>query len=134
MNPKRHLIDQILSWAKTIESRWYKTKRAPWNKIKIWETVYFKDSSKVVSAKAKISDIKQFEDLDKNMIHHIIQKYWNSICLPKEELEQRTTSKNYCILVFLAKPKSVVPFHIDKTWFGNGNAWLCVEDIKSIII
>lgn len=42
------------------------------------------------------------------------------------------TGKKYCVLVFLKDAKPVVPFDIDKTGFGNANAWLTVNTVDSI--
>ena len=36
------LTEKILTGAKKIESRWYKNKHTPWNRIKSGEIVYFK--------------------------------------------------------------------------------------------
>lgn len=44
MKPSWKLIPKILSGEKTIESRWYQTRRAPWNGIAAGDVVYFKDS------------------------------------------------------------------------------------------
>lgn len=44
MNGPWNLIPKILSGEKTIESRWYRTRRAPWGGIRAGDTVYFKDS------------------------------------------------------------------------------------------
>lgn len=132
MNPKRKLIDKILSGDKTIESRRYQTKRAPWNNLNPWDIVYFKDSGKAITAKATIAQVKQFDNLHIDTIREIVHTYGEWIFLQDHAIEQRAHTKKYCILVFLDSPELIEPFHINKTWFGMANAWLCVDDIKKI--
>ena len=50
---KRNLLPKIISGEKTIESRWYKFKKTPYNNISIGDTVYFKDSGEPANVKAR---------------------------------------------------------------------------------
>ncbi|MBI3413268.1 MAG: hypothetical protein HY051_04265, partial [Candidatus Aenigmarchaeota archaeon] len=54
------LTEKILDRRKTIESRWYKHRRTPWNKIKKGDTVYFKNSGEPVSIKTRVKKVMQF--------------------------------------------------------------------------
>ena len=40
LDKKRKLLSKILSGEKNIESRWYTQKRAPWDKIKVGDTIF----------------------------------------------------------------------------------------------
>lgn len=132
MTKKLGLIDAILEGKKTIESRWYKTKRSPWNMISEGETVYFKDTGGPVRAKATVKTVLQFSNLDQNDIQRISEEYASQIMMKSDQLIQQHQTKKYCILVFLQDAQSVKPFHIDKTGFGNMTAWITVDDIKKI--
>lgn len=129
MNKQWKLIPKILSGEKTIESRWYKTRRAPWNAIAQNDTVYFKDSGGPVTAKATV-ERALFFDLTQTTAKDIISRYGKRICL--RDATGAWAGKRYCILAFLKNPKPVEPFAIDKTGYGNANAWLCVEDISRL--
>ena len=61
MNKKMGLIDKVLDGRKTIESRWYKNRTAPWGKIKKGDTIYFKDSGGPIRARAEVKKVKFFE-------------------------------------------------------------------------
>ena len=61
-----NLTEKILTREKTIESRWYKNKYPPWNKIKPGEAIYFKNSGEPVTIKTKVGKVLQFSDLNKN--------------------------------------------------------------------
>lgn len=133
MNKKWKLIPKILSGQKTIESRWYMTRRSPWNKISTGDTVYFKDAGEPVTASAIVENVLQFENYSKQELKVILKKYGNSIAFssPKTAFDW-CANKKYCILVFLKKPKGITPFEIDKTGFGNACAWIAVKNISAI--
>ncbi len=75
INKKPGLIDKILSGEKNIETRWYKNRFAPWDKVKIGDTIYFKDSGGLVRAKANVTKVLQFADLDINKIGELVNRY-----------------------------------------------------------
>jgi len=134
MNPKIGLIDKIISGMKKIESRWYKHKRAPWNKIAVGDIVYFKNSGKPVTASAEVERVMQFE-LDNENLREIIEKYGGDGGISLNDRNPNSDyykGKKYCILVFIKNPRKITPFNIDKKGFGAGSAWLFVEDINKI--
>lgn len=129
------LIPKILSGEKTIESRWYQTRRAPWGKIKAGERVYFKNSGEPVTVRTTTSKVLQFEDLTPKKVRQIFRKYIRADGIARGEEKKfftRFKSKKYCILVFLKNAVHVRPFHVDKRGFGMMAAWIMVDDIKRI--
>ncbi|MBI5066128.1 ASCH domain-containing protein [Candidatus Woesearchaeota archaeon] len=136
LKKSRKLAKKILSGEKTIESRWYKFKRYPWNKIKKGEIIYFKDSGDPVTFKAEVEQVLQFENLNLEKIKELVEKYSKAICLSEnkdKEFWKYFDDKNYCILIFLKNVQKIKPFSIDKTGYGLMSAWICVENIKSIL-
>lgn len=134
-----NLLKAILDGKKTIESRWYVHKIAPWNNIKIGETIFFKESGCPVTAKALISDVIQYDNLTPTIIEEIIVKYGKLIS-PGTNLEsflfwgKKQVKKKYCILVFLKDIEKIEPFNINKQGFGISAAWLTTQDINRIKI
>ncbi|NCT55437.1 hypothetical protein GW755_01180 [bacterium] len=133
------LLGNILAGNKTIESRWYVNKVAPWGKIFKGDTVYFKESGCAITAKSKVKSVSQYSSLNENVIVQIIKNYGRQIApdtLSKEFLAwgKKQSNKKYCILIFLEKVKKVEPFNINKTGFGSSAAWLCVENIDKVKI
>lgn len=127
------LLQKILSGKKTIESRWYKSKKAPWNTVGKGDTVFFKDSGKPVTAKAQVEKVLQFQELNERKVMEIVQEYAKEIGIEKtEEFFHTVKDKKYCILVFLKNPEKVEEFEIDKKGFGLMNAWLTMEDAEKI--
>jgi len=131
------LLPKILNGQKTIESRWYQTKRSPWDRIKIGDTVFFKNSGKPVTIKANVSRIIQFQDLTPSRVKEILLEYGGNDGIGKNEISiffKRFKDKKYCILVFLKRPQKIVPFEINKKGFGSQTAWLTIDDINQIKI
>ena len=133
MNPKTCPVSDIVSGKKTIESRWYKNRAAPWNKINSGDTIYFKESGKPVSAQAKVEKIIQYEDLTPEKTREIISMYGTKISpVHMKEFIDQAHDKKYCILIFLTAPKPLKPFYIKKNGFGSAAAWLVVDTISKI--
>jgi ASC-1-like (ASCH) protein len=133
MNPAWKMIPKIIDGEKTIESRWYQTKRDPWDKIKAGDVLYLKDSGKPVTAIAKVSKVEQFEIKDIDDAQRLVKKYGKKICLVNTDCTTWGKCPKYCILVYLTRPALIArPFLINKEGFGNGNAWLCVDSIQDI--
>lgn len=129
------LVPKILSGDKVIESRWYKNKYAPWDKIKVGDIVYFKNSGEPVSVKAGVSDVLQFSDLTPSKVKEILDKYGARDGIAENQIDkyyEMFRDKNYCLLVFLDKPVQIAPFEINKKGFGAMAAWIAVDDINKI--
>lgn len=69
MSKASGFIDKILSGHKTIESRWYATRRPPWDRVHAGDTVYFKYSGGAgerVKVRATVDRVQQFENIDQD--------------------------------------------------------------------
>jgi ASC-1-like (ASCH) protein len=133
MNKSWKLIPKILSGEKTIESRWYQTRRTPWDKIKKGDIIYFKNSGESVTAKAMVAEVMQFEFKDLDDAVKLIKNYGKEICLVNKDPGSWARFPKYCILMRLINPLSIkVPFNITKTGFGMSCAWLTVPNISKI--
>lgn len=135
MKKSWRLIPRILSGGKTIETRWYKNKSAPWDRIKLGDTVYFKDSGGPVYAKAVVGKVEQFDNLTSQKINQIRNKYSEEIGLTERDLtdfEDFFEGKKYGILVWLKNAEKVPLFQINKAGFGAGAAWITVDSVDQI--
>lgn len=135
MKKSWNLLPKIISGEKKIESRWYKAKYPPWDRIKAGEMVYFKDSGEPVTLKAEVEKILQFSNLNPEKVKEIFEQYGSNLGIGAENILRFTKmfqDKNYCLLIFLKNPEKIEPFEIDKTGFGNACAWICVDEIETI--
>ncbi len=117
------MIPKILAGEKTIESRWSKTKRAPWNKVRIGETIYFKNSGEPVTAMARVAKVFQFADLTPQKVKEVLEKFGPEIGVDNS-FYKTVRDKKYCLLIFLERPRRVPPFSVSKAGFGQMAAWL----------
>jgi ASC-1-like (ASCH) protein len=128
-------LPKILSGEKTIESRWYKTKRAPWGKIKEGDTVYFKNSGEPVIARSTVTRVLSFDNLTPKRIKQLLKKYARPLGIYKTDILtfcKILECQRYGILIFLKNPKKVKPFEIKKKGFGAMSAWLCIGDTERL--
>lgn len=127
------LTDKILTGEKTIESRWYKTRRAPWNLIKTGDRIYFKDSGEPVKIQAEVEKVIQFTDLTPSKVRQIINEYGKEDGIEdKGFFFNRFKDKKYCMLIFLENPKKIMPFDINKKGYGMMCAWISLGNINKI--
>jgi len=135
MQKKLGMIDLITSGKKTIESRWYMHKYAPWDRIYQGDTVYFKNSGEPVSLKASVGTVSQYADLKPEKAMNLLLAYYQDIgfnSIDREKWIHYVANKSYCILISLTDVKPLAPFYIDKRGYGSMSAWLTVSDIRSI--
>ena len=131
------LLPKILTREKTIESRWYKNRYSPWDKIKQGDIVYFKNSGEPVTIKTEISKVIQYSDLTPARVKWALQKYGVKDGLGIDKLDkyyQRFKDRKYCLLVFLKNPQKIKPFDIDKTGYGNMSAWIVTDNVNKLKI
>lgn len=129
------LLSKILSGQKTIESRWYKARKSPWDRIKAGETVYFKDSGSPVTVKARVFKVLQFEGLIPPTVGKLIDQYGGAIGIDlgdRDNFKKSLADKKYCLLIFLNHVESLAPFEIDKKGYGLQSAWLMTESIERL--
>lgn len=135
MNKSWNLISKILSGEKSIESRWYQTKRVPWNKVSKGDTVFFKNAGESIIAKATVSGVMQFEIQNVDDVINIVERYGKEICLVNSDPKTWKRLAKYCILLRLQAPVKIEsPFQINKKGFGTGAAWITVQNVRSIKI
>lgn len=129
------LMPKLRSGQKTIESRWYQSKRAPWGRIGAHDSVYFKNSGEPITLKAKVLNVISLSDLNPDKVRQTLDQYGDAIGIEKHEIPtffERLKDKPFCLLIFLDKPEEVKPFLIDKAGFGMMSAWLTIQNIQAI--
>jgi len=135
MRKSWNLTQKILTGKKRIESRWYKVKYSPWNRIKSGEIVYFKDSGKPVTIKAEVEKILEFSDLNENKVKQILDAYGEDDGIEKDKIPEffeMFKDKKYCMLIFLRNPQKIEPFKVDKSGFGAMSSWITIDSIDKV--
>ena len=126
-------LAKIISGDKIIESRWYNSRRSPWNRIKKGDNVYFKNSGCAVTVKSRVKKVIQYEDLTQGKVNKILSEFGKQIGIQNLKLFfEGVKTKHYCILIFLEDIEEISPFFIDKTGFGMMSAWISIDNINQI--
>jgi ASC-1-like (ASCH) protein len=122
-------LEKILNGRKTIESRWLANKSAPWGRVAAGDTVFFKRSGGDVEARARVNDVRQYENVDDHLASAIIKTHGTALAIDENSLGQwHNRAKTRCCLLFLDDITHIEPFPIDKEGFGAMSAWLCLRD------
>lgn len=121
---RQPFYDMVLTGEKTIESRWSMNKIAPFNKVKIGDTILIKLTGQPVTAKAKVKDVKYYY-LTPEIVEDIRVKYGKLIGTDKFEDWQTTLNKKYCTLIWLDKVQKIKPILVARS---NGAGWIVLKD------
>ena len=120
-------LQKIASGEKTIESRWYVSRRAPWACIKRGEMVYFKDAGEPIVLCARVADVLEVADLTVSKARMLLARHGKAIGFVDDVIEHPErwlANKRYAILIFLERPRGCKPFRIEKRGFGTMSAWI----------
>lgn len=129
------LTDKIVTGQKTIESRWYKTKYAPWGRISPGDTVYFKNNGEPVTIRAEVEKVLYFSNLTQEKVHTILERYGKDIGIEESDIPkffEMFKHKRYCILIDLKHAQRIPPFEVNKQGFGAMSSWISVESVARI--
>ena len=129
------LTGKIATGQKTIESRWYNVKYAPWGKISPGDTIYFKNSGEPITIQAEAEKVLYFSDLTPDKVHIILERYGKDTGIEEPDIPKffkMFKRKRYCILIYLKHAHRIQPFEINKQGFGTRSSWICVAHISKI--
>ncbi len=121
---KKQYLDAILDGRKTVESRFAKTRRAWFGKVKPGDKLFLKASSRPVCATAKVEKVISYEDLSPVKIAHIEKQYNKQIIGPDEYWKSKRDSR-YGMLVWLGDVEPCEPIQIKKR---DWRAWVVLTE------
>jgi len=127
--------EKIATRQKTIESRWYHIKYAPWGKISPGDTIYFKNTGEPITIQAVIDKVRYFSDLTPVGVQTILNEYGKDIGIEEPDIPtffEKFKHKRHCILIYLKHVQRIPPFKVNKQGFGTMSSWICVEHISTI--
>lgn len=129
------LTGKIATGQKTIESRWYNVKYAPWGRISPADTIYFKNSGEPITIQAEVEKVRYFSDLTPRKVQTILEHCANDMGIEEPDIPKffdLFKHKRYAILIYLNHAQLIQPFEINKQGFGTMSSWICIEHISKI--
>jgi len=127
------LAEKIATGQKTIESRWYNIKYAPWGNISSGDSIYFKESGEPIRLRGKVAKILTYTNLIPQQVWALLEEYGKDCGIEPDQIPAyyaRFQHKRYAIFLFLKNPQHITPFEINKTGFGKKASWISVESVE----
>jgi hypothetical protein len=122
-------INKILNGTKTIESRFSKNKISPYEKVKVEDIVYLKESGKDIIASFIVSKVIYFNNLNKDKVIEIKDKYGKEINADDSYFKIKESS-SYGTLMYIKDPKRIEPITVYKKGRQGFISVSSIEDIK----
>ncbi len=128
-------LDNLISGKKSMIIRGAMGRKMPYGRVEIGDILYFVENNgdALVKAKACVQDVIFTDKLETEESISIVEKLQ-----PKLQLDARLTKrfagKKYLSLINLENFRTVDPFKIDKSEYGNMDDWFPVENIDKVKI
>ena len=135
MQKSRGLTEKIATGQKTIESRWYNVKYAPWGKIASGDIIYFKDSGEPITLRAEVEKILTFTGLMPQQVQALLEEYGKDCGIEPDQIPayyERFRHKRYAMFLFLKNVQRVPPIEINKAGFGKKASWISVDNVERL--
>ena len=124
---KKQYLDAILNGTKTIESRFTMNRCEPFGRICTGDVVILKQSSGAVRARAKVTQVLEYENLTPTEIDRIRLEFGGQIG-GTDEYWQSKRQCNYGVLVWLDDVKQIEQVDISKK---DWRAWVVLTESKN---
>jgi ASC-1-like (ASCH) protein len=121
---KKPYLKAILAGRKTIESRFYRTRRSPVGEVQVGDTLFLKESSGPVCAAALVTAVKNFANLTAQEMLEIKRQHNGQICGDEDYWQSRADCR-YGLLVWLGDVRQVPPVRITKK---DWRAWVVLNE------
>jgi ASC-1-like (ASCH) protein len=121
---RRAYLNEILAGRKKVESRFTRSRRAPFGRIGVGDRLFLKLSSGPVCARAFAEKVLEFENLSTSRMKQLKRKY-NGLILGSEEYWADKRGSRYGVLVWLDGVRRIEPVRIDKR---DWRAWVVLDD------
>ena len=102
----KEYIKKIINGEKTIESRLSKTKISPYERVRVGDTVFLKESGGNIVAKFIVKKIVFFEDINPIILDKIKENY-NEYILAPDSYWSSKINANYGTLIYIDKPEMI---------------------------
>lgn len=125
-------LERIKKGTKTIESRWYRQRRRPWQSIEAGDHIFFKNSGEPVCVVSRAARVLFYNDLTPTLVGDLLDRYAESLGIKETEKQtffKKVAGRQFCILIFLEDVAEIDPFSIDKKGFGTMVSWITTPNV-----
>lgn len=119
-------LSLVLDEKKTIESRFSRDRRAPYNRVTPGDIIILKESSGYVQGMCKVVDAR-FYELSPGIIEEIKRKHREQLCIADEAYwKENIEPKKFGSLLWVSNVVHVDPFKFKQR---GQQAWIVVKDL-----
>ena len=124
---KRPYLDAVIEGRKTVELRLSRTRAAPFGKVAARDTIYLKQSSGPVRARATAARVLSLEDLTPAGVRALEREH-NHLVLGAPDYWRAKSSARYATLIWLADVRELTPdAPRPRAQPFYGNAWRVLD-------
>lgn len=117
--------DELLAHRKRIETRFYRSKRAPWDRVQRGDRVHFKVAGGDVVGAWRVTRVRQIEELRPQGMRRLRHAYADAVRAPGGYWAARRSAR-YGILIWIQPVATRKPVPQPDRQFGNG--WVILPD------
>ncbi len=127
---KKGYIEKILSGEKKIESRFSKSRIAPYHNIFPDDTVYMQEVGKDVTAVFEVKNVLFFELRSEEDVDRLRTLYGKDICADDDFWNMKKSAR-YATLIFIKDPRAIASFKVYKT---DRSAFKTVNSVRDELL
>jgi len=126
-------LDNLLSGSKSMIIRGAMGRKLPYGRVDVGDILFFIENKGdgLIKAKAKVVNVFNSPKMTKEESEDMVERNRNQLLLSSEMIK-RFAGKRYLVLIEVAEVKTITPFEIDKSNYGNMDDWLPVEKIGHV--
>lgn len=128
---KEKVLEKIMNGEKTMIIRGAAGRKIPHSRVFKDEVLYFMEKgSKKITAKAKVSDVKNYIKLNEDEINEVLSNNQDKLALTLKQ-QIRWHKKCLCLVEF-DELEEIMPLDFDHQ--GNMDDWLILEKIEDVVV
>lgn len=126
-------MEKLQNGEKTMIIRGATGRKIPYGRVHKGDWLYFikNNAEGIIKASGQVSNVINSDKLTKEDSYRLVEKYQDKLALTTAQFK-RWAGKRYLVLIEVILVRSIPPFPVDKSDFGNMDDWLLVEDISRV--
>ena len=126
-------MEKLLTCKKTMIIRGAAGRKMPYGRVHKGDVLYFinNNAEGVIKATGKVVKVFNSDKMTRDQSTQLVDVNQDKLALTTAQLK-RWAGKRYLVLIEMSNVRSVSPFSIDKSDYGNMDDWLPVEDIERV--
>jgi len=121
---KKRYLEAILAGRKRVESRFTRTRRQPFGRVRLGDRLFLKASGGPVCGTAVVARVEQFEDLTPERMFQIKKRYNSEIQAGQQYWREKAACR-FGILLWLEDVRRIEPVRISKR---DWRAWVVLSE------